>query len=117
MDKLLGDIRGGFTHKLGDMSEFSVTKVQKVKLDGDTGDAKTSEGEFTRNGSFRGSRRGSDRVRLQVIEESSPDNKRVDDQQSKEGRTRRSAELEGSNDLFDYLLQVGADDADKPGYF
>ena len=107
------------------MSEFSVTKVQKVQLDGDAvagavssgnGEVKTPEGEFTRNGSFRNSRRGSDRIRLQVIEESSPDSKRADDQQNKDGRTRRSAELEGSNDLFDYLLQVGGDD-DKPGTF
>ena len=121
VDKLLGDIRGGFTHKLGGMSEFSVTKVQKVHLDGDVvssgnGEVKTPEGEFTRNGSFRNSRRGSDRIRLQVIEESSPDSKRSDDQQNKDGRTRRSTELEGSNDLFDYLLQVGADD-DKPATF
>ena len=124
VDKLLGDIRGGFTHKLGDMSEFSVTKVQKVKLDGDAagsvgsgnGDLKSTEGEFSRNGSLRGSRRGSDRIRLQVIEESSPENKKTDDQQSKEGRTRRSTELEGGDDLFDYLLQAG-DDADKSGAF
>ena len=108
------------------MSEFSVTKVQKVKLDGEVlaasvnagnGDLKSTEGEFTRNGSFRGSRRGSDRVRLHVIEESSLDSKKTDDQQGKEAnRTRRSTELEGSDDLFEYLLQTG-DEAEKPGSF
>ncbi len=56
---------------------------------------------------------------FQVIEESSPDYKRSDtsDQQSREGRTRRSTELEGRDDLFDYLLQAGDTDSDKPGTF
>ncbi len=129
VDKLLGDIRSGFTNKLGDMTpEFSVTKIQKVKLDSDSpltpgvtsgsGDARTPSPveEFQRSNSFRNRRGSLIGSRLQAIEEASPDGKarpndhlKVDD----ESQTRRvrSAEIESGSDLFDYLLK--AEDLEK----
>ncbi len=127
VDKLLGDIRSGFTNKLGE-TDFSVTKIQKVKLDADSpltpgvttgsGDARTPSPveEFQRSNSFRNRRGSLIGSRLQAIEEASPDGKarpndllKVDD----EGHTRRvrSAEIESGSDLFDYLLK--AEDLEK----
>ncbi len=118
------------------MADFSVTKIQKVKLDGDplaagvsigTGDVKTPEikpdanhslngtngtsnGEFVRNGSFRSSKRGSVANRLRAIEEGSEEDRKKAEEDKK--RVRRSGEVNESLDLFDYLIQA-EDDVDN----
>ena len=132
VDRLLGDIRSGFTNKLGDNIDFSVTKAN---VDGDgtvSGEARTPSpsslvspqgpesaglGEFTRQGSLRSSKRGSMVAnRLRAIEESQSEAKggnsggeRSEEDQKK---VRRSAEMTEADNLFEYLVQAG-DDADK----
>lgn len=124
VDKLLGDIRSGFTNNrnLGLEMGNGGAHVGKVELgNGDvfanaicsgSGDVKSMDmtdgaGEFSRSGSLRGSKRGNNVAsRLRSIEESgrlTPDS---------EGRLRRSAEIQGTEDLFDYL-QHNSDDSGK----
>ncbi|CAH1777295.1 unnamed protein product [Owenia fusiformis] len=72
VDKLLGDIRSGFTNKkLGD-TNFSVEKVKAVNLDSPapSGDS-TPEGDFNRFGPLRNSGRRGNKLahRLRAIEE------------------------------------------------
>lgn len=130
VDKLLGDIRSGFTNKLGDNPDFSVTKVTKVKLESDPsgnvqspGDGRSTPstpstpdglppGDFNRQGSFR--KRGSLVTnRLRAIEENKHEGVPSEEKSEEDlKKVRRSAEINESDGLFEYLMQAG-DEADK----
>ena len=124
VDKLLGDIRSGFTNKLGENVDFSVTKVTKVRLDGDATPASSSSdrsspltpelppsGEFARQGSLRSSKRGNVVAnRLRAIEEGRSESKgKKDSTQEDQKKVRRSAEISEREDLLEYLVQAGED--------
>lgn len=119
VDKLLGDIRSGFTKgKFKDSTDFQITKVQKVKLDENlthngvvNGDSKLDNVEdtvdFSRNAPLRGSGKKNTLIqnRLKAIEEAGLGGATSDEGRDK--RVRKSAEIK--DDLFDYLLQSGED--------
>ena len=121
VEQLLGNIRSGFPDKLGDFSP-TVTKVNKVHLDGDSlganmtrsGDGasdESSEGELSRSGSLRGSKKGMVASRLRSIQEAADGNKDGEDR-----RSRRSGEgLQETDELIDFLMNAG--DEDKAGIF
>ena len=101
VDRLLGDIKNGFTHKkLGDINDFSVTKVQKVTLDSGLS---SPEPAFTRQGSLRGSRRSSLLNRARSFESGSDEDFQK--------RNRKTANQSTSEDLFDFLQSE--DDPEK----
>lgn len=126
MEKLLGDIRSGFTKgKFSDTSDFQITKVQKVKLDetlpenekseikSENGDEPPPSADFHRNTSLRGSGKKSSSLvhsRLKAIEEAGTHSDTDNGDKQGGGGSRKSAEIK--DDLFDYLLQSG-DDPDK----